>query len=323
LITTPLPSRPWQRIAADVLYFKENNYLLITDYYSRYLELAHLPDMTSASLIYRCKNIFARWGIPEQLVSDSGPNFASEQFKSFADDYGFEHIFVSARYPQANGAAERAVRTAKNILSQDDIFKALMVYRATPIAATGLSPAEMMLSRKIRTTLPVSSKELEFKNLDQDQVRAKDAKTKDDYRKFYDRRHSAKELPSLEVGDRVRVKTDGEKQWSPGVVKEIPSSKGKPRSYDVKINGRTLYRNRRHLKVDRSISRPKEKSSTVPVVPFEFPISPSPVPIPGASGTTTPTSTPPPINTPRPPSAPPVQTSRFGRVIKPVVRLQL
>uniref|UniRef100_A0A3Q3JGA8 Gypsy retrotransposon integrase-like protein 1 n=1 Tax=Monopterus albus TaxID=43700 RepID=A0A3Q3JGA8_MONAL len=154
LLTTPLPSHPWEKVAADICELNQENYLVTVDYFSRYIDIAHLKDMSSETTIAKLMNIFARWGCPNELVTDNGPRFMGRAFSQFAKKYDFKHTITSPRYPQVNGEAERAIRTAKTILRQSDPFLALMAYRSTPLQATGVSPAQLMFGRQIPTTVP-------------------------------------------------------------------------------------------------------------------------------------------------------------------------
>ena len=142
LMPTPLPQRPWQTVASDLFTLKNNNYLLVVDYYSRYVEVITLRKSTSSqAVIEALKTIFARHGIPDELRSDNGPQYHSDEFALFAKDWGFKHTTSSPRFPQSNGEAERAVRTVKEILKKEkDPAKALLAYRSTPLAS-GYSPA--------------------------------------------------------------------------------------------------------------------------------------------------------------------------------------
>ncbi|XP_061196508.1 uncharacterized protein K02A2.6-like [Saccostrea echinata] len=87
LKTIVLPDRPWQKIAADLCELKGRHFLVVTDYFSRYLEIAYLDSLTSAHVIGKLENILTRWGIPEELVTDNGTQFTSDSFKKFAAKY--------------------------------------------------------------------------------------------------------------------------------------------------------------------------------------------------------------------------------------------
>ncbi|KAK6490724.1 hypothetical protein HHUSO_G5370 [Huso huso] len=245
LMTTPLPDRPWKRVGADICELQKKHYLIAVDYFSRYIEIAYLPDMISDTVISRLKNIFARWGCPNELVTDNGPQFKGRGFREFA--YDFHHVTTSPHYSQANGEVERAVQTAKRILKQKDQFLALLSYRATPLQATGVSPAQLMLGRQLRTTVPTIEKNLNPKWPNFKLIRKADDKAKESYRRFYNRRNSAKELPELRPGDKVAVKLDGERGWvNTATVLRLA---GTPRSYLVQMDRGILRRNRRHLRL--------------------------------------------------------------------------
>ncbi|XP_020913141.1 uncharacterized protein K02A2.6 [Exaiptasia diaphana] len=113
LIPTAMPARPWQKVAADLMEFKKEQYLVVIDYYSRYIELARLDRITSKCVIKHMKSIFSRHGVPEILISDNGTNFVSSEFEAFARNYGFKQVTSSLKHSSGNGEVERAVRTVK------------------------------------------------------------------------------------------------------------------------------------------------------------------------------------------------------------------
>ena len=89
---------------------------------------------TTASIVSALKSIFSRHGIPQVLVSDNGPQYASQEFTSFAREYDFTHVTSSPHFPQSNGQAERTVQTMKKLLDDsEDPYMALLCYRATPL----------------------------------------------------------------------------------------------------------------------------------------------------------------------------------------------
>jgi hypothetical protein len=112
LLSSPLPARPFQRIGVDLCELKGQNYLVSVDYYSRYIDINPLSSISSASVINKMKNLFAQHGVPETVISDNGRQFSSAEFAEFARTWNFQHITSSPHFPQSNGAAERAVKTA-------------------------------------------------------------------------------------------------------------------------------------------------------------------------------------------------------------------
>jgi transposase InsO family protein len=109
------------------------------------------------AVITHCKSIFTRHGVPETVIRDNGPQFMrvnTSKFTAFAKEYGFNHITSSFRYPQSNGFAEAGVKIIKMTLKKKgDVYKALMKCHATPLF-NGYSLAELLMGRKLRTTLP-------------------------------------------------------------------------------------------------------------------------------------------------------------------------
>ena len=92
---------------------------------------------------------FARFGIPDRLVTDNGPQFISNEYKrQFVNEYGFEHVTTSSPYwSQGNGKAEAAVKIAKRVYQKNkDIHLALLDYRNTPQQGQEHSPTQRLIS---------------------------------------------------------------------------------------------------------------------------------------------------------------------------------
>jgi len=118
LTSTPLPTLPWEKVGSDLFEWKGAMYVLVVDYYSRYIEIARLTQATSADVINHLKSMFARHGIPEAFVSDNGPQYTSGIFEDFAKEYEFQNVTSSPYFPQANGEAESAVEIVKSLLGK-------------------------------------------------------------------------------------------------------------------------------------------------------------------------------------------------------------
>eukprot|EP00731_Ephydatia_muelleri_P017063 Em0010g161a len=193
------------------------------------------------ALIGILKSVFARFGIPEILVTDKGPQYASKHMAEFAKSYGFQHTTSSPYYPQGNGQAERTVKTVKTLIQNaDDPFLALLNYRATPLPWCNLSPAELLFGCRIRTTIPQLPCQMVPSWPYLQKFCTSDEETKQRQKENYDLRHGVKTLPELEHGTEVWVTNRGKRGT-------ITSKTNIPRSYIINTPEGTIRRNRRHL----------------------------------------------------------------------------
>ena len=101
LKTHELPSRPWQKIAVDLFECKSQDYMVTVDYFSSYWEVDKLSSTTATAVIQKLKPHFARYGSPEVLVSDNGPQFASAEFARFSKTWDFDHCTSSPEHHQS------------------------------------------------------------------------------------------------------------------------------------------------------------------------------------------------------------------------------
>ena len=136
------PSRPWQRIHVDFAGpFRGSTYLIVVDAHSKWPEVQEMKSTTAAKTIETLRHLFARYELPEPLVSDNGPQFVAEEFATFLKQNGVKHIKCAPYHPSSNGLAERFVRTFKEAMragEQDGLpmhhrmENFLLHYRATP-----------------------------------------------------------------------------------------------------------------------------------------------------------------------------------------------
>ena len=71
----------------DLFEFCRNQYLISVDCYSKWPEIAKLDQPTSNCVIQHLRSQFARYGIPDEAMSDNGPQFASAEFRKFTKEY--------------------------------------------------------------------------------------------------------------------------------------------------------------------------------------------------------------------------------------------
>ncbi|KYN02859.1 Uncharacterized protein K02A2.6, partial [Cyphomyrmex costatus] len=158
------PKGPWERVHIDYAGPVAGVMLLIiTDAYSKWLEVKVTNSTTTAATIAILDELFSTYGVPVTIVSDNGRQFVSAEFETFLQVSGVKYHKLTAPYhPSTNGQAERYVQTIKNALNtmsttqgtiQQNINRFLQQYRKAPHATTGQPPAKLFLGRNIRTRL--------------------------------------------------------------------------------------------------------------------------------------------------------------------------
>ena len=113
----PWPTAPWQHIHMDFATHQSNHYLIVVDAHSKWPEvIGPMKTTTAESTCNALCSIFARYGLPTQVVSDNGPPFSSSEYEEFLHQNGIHRILVSPYHPSSNGLAERFVQTFKYAL---------------------------------------------------------------------------------------------------------------------------------------------------------------------------------------------------------------
>ncbi|KAK9692713.1 hypothetical protein QE152_g34971 [Popillia japonica] len=223
-----IPGLPFEKIAiTDILQFGGKFYLMnLKEFLTKWLDILMLKGKTSDDVIDEFKRIFDRHGIPKEIVSDNMP-FNSVKCRTFAEKWDIKITTSSPHYPKSNGLAEKAVGIAKNFLRKsNDLQLTLLEYRNTPITELGLSPAQVLMSRSLRTKIPVCDRKLKPKKNNNNQIRQKIQEKRKREKDYYDR--NAKSRAEFKREDVVLRK---EKEWVPAKIEEKLDY---PRSYLVK-----------------------------------------------------------------------------------------
>ena len=236
------PQKPWVRVRADYAGpFLGHMFLILIDAHSKWLEVHMTNSSTSSVTIEKMRSSFVTLGLPEQLVTDNGPSFTSEEFALLLQMNGIKHITTAPYDPGSNGLAERAVQMLKSGLKKiaegslaNRLSRFLLNYRTTPHSTTGGTPSELMFGRQLRTRMdllkPDIGRRVRFRQDQQKQG------------------HDAHARPTeFVMGTRVYAKNFGRgSPWLPGVVQE---AKG-PVSYTVELeDGRVVRRLVDHVRV--------------------------------------------------------------------------
>ena len=161
--TDPLPRHVFEVARADFFTHAGHTYLVYTDQFSGWMEIAQQPSTPARSTIRTLAAWFCRLGIPTTLRTDGIPPYSSHNLRKFLDRWGVTHVSSLPHNPQSNGRAEANVQKLQLLLrstapdgdiNNADFQHGLLELRNTP-DASGRSPAETLLGRRFCSSLPI------------------------------------------------------------------------------------------------------------------------------------------------------------------------
>lgn len=253
------PTGPWKRLHIDYAGpYLGSMFLIVIDSYSKWLEVLPVKSTNSKATICQLEKLFTNFGLPEHIVSDNGPQFASGEFEEFTKKHGIRHTLTPPGHPASNGMAERYVRYFKSVLSkmekedgslQDKLNRILFTYRCTPHPATAECPAYLLMRRQFRTR---------FSSLIPSLSRQKEADVFE---------QNTNVLSKFSVGDKVYVlNLRAGPRWLPGIVIEVLQ-----RSYFVHVDGKGTAWKRHESQLRPRLLQCKSEEDTTELLPVGVP----------------------------------------------------
>lgn len=218
----PATRQVFERIHADFAgpCADGHHYLILVDAFSKWPEIVKMTSITAASVQAALDMIFSRMGLPQQLVTDNGPPFSSSDFATFCKQREIKHLFSPPYHPQSNGQAERVVDIFKRQYAKmgktnkNWMHTFLFNYRTTPhTALNGMSPAELVFGRKLRTQMDLVHPNMEKHSPLQF------TKQQQNMANQFNKHHNAR-LRTFTAGDQVFFRTwKGNKNiWEKGTI---------------------------------------------------------------------------------------------------------
>ena len=272
-----VPPHPWHTLGSDLFYFQRIDFLVVVDYFSKYLIVRKLPSSTSSAVIKELGMIFSEFGNPLVFRSDNGPCYSSQEFKFFMQNWLVEHRTSSPHYPQSNGLAESMVKVSKNLIEksikQDLPWNRLLLdYRCTPISSEIPSPAEILFGRKFRSSISILPSQVLNDRISKQRelIAKKEGKFYASTQDFQDR---IKALP-FEAGQNVWLQDSDSRKFEEAVIREKCRE---PNSYMVEIpaTGQCFRRNSNFIKprqTDKNSVSTDPLPTGLPEIPQEPPV---------------------------------------------------
>jgi len=131
--------------------------LTIVVFTTRYPEAVALKNITTTVVAEAIVSIFARVGVPGEVMSHRGTQFTSELMTEVGQLLSMKQLSTTPYHPQCNGLVERFNATLKTMtrrMCSEDwdryIDALLFAYRENPQESLGFAPFEMLYGRSVK-----------------------------------------------------------------------------------------------------------------------------------------------------------------------------
>jgi transposase InsO family protein len=125
---------------------------------TKWVEAKSLPAASEQSVVdFLFNDIFTRFGVPREIVTDQGTQFTSHLVKVVIEQYQIKHRKYTPYHPQANGQVESTNKFIESILTQTvqlhhkdwayRLLEALWAYRITWRNTIGHTPYELVYGK--------------------------------------------------------------------------------------------------------------------------------------------------------------------------------
>ncbi|XP_054811516.1 uncharacterized protein LOC129312805 [Prosopis cineraria] len=139
--------------------------LVAIDYFTKWVEANSFASITQKTFLKFMKtNILCRYGIPERIITDNGPNLNGTEVRNFCEKFQIKHHNSAPYRPQMNGAVEAANKNIKKIIGKMTVtYKdwhemlpyALHGYRTTARTSIGVTPYSLVYGMEAVTPIEI------------------------------------------------------------------------------------------------------------------------------------------------------------------------
>ena len=253
ILQPDLPDRPWEKLGTDIFEFNGSKYLMIVDYYSRFPIVRLISNMTASTICNHFSQVLGEYGLPSYIHADFGTQYVSKEFRQKCENSGIKLTFSSPYHHQANSVAERAIGSCKALWKKalDEKkcpYTALWMYRTTPLSSALPSPHELLYGRKPKRLVPSTNHTLQVKHPDNDNHKEANQISREKQADNYNRKAGKTERRPLHVKEPVYVYDTLKRVWNKGEIMKLPNPATEPRTYIIEMNGKLYQRTREHLR---------------------------------------------------------------------------